>query len=286
MLGWFNLDMDENILFGIAGIPINAKPKTTEGGIQRIAELGLGCMELQFGRGINMPQDMAREVGELAKEHDVKLSAHAPYYINFNAHDEKKLAASRKMLAETVRIACTMQAEAVVFHPAFYLKDPPAEVYVRVKDSLAEAASQLRKEDNQVELRAETTGKASQFGSLEEILNLCADIDCVVPCIDFAHLHSRRGALNSYAEFVGIINLVVEKLGWQAIDHMHIHISGIEYSSKGEINHLRLKDSDLRFKDLLEALKDLDVKGRVICESPDEHREEDALLLQETYNSI
>jgi deoxyribonuclease-4 len=36
--------------------------------------------------------------------------------------------------------------------------------------------------------------------------------------------------------------------------------------------------------ELLRALKELEVKGLVICESPD--REGDAQLLQETYNSL
>lgn len=278
--------MGEKLLFGIAGIPPSSKPRTAEGGIERLGELGISCMEVQFGHGVNMNERMAQDVGKLAMERDVKLTVHAPYYINLNAHQKEKVVNSQKMLIHSAHIASLLGAEAIIFHPAFYLKDPPNEVYSRVRKELEETVASLREEGNHVLLRAETTGKGSQFGSLEEVLDLSADIDGVAPCIDFAHIHARTGKYNSYAEFVAIFNQIAAKLGWQALGHMHIHLSGIKYSAKGELKHMGLKDSDLRFVDLLRALKDLEAKGRVICESPDEVREEDTALLMETYASL
>ena len=65
---------------------------------------------------------------------------------------------------------------------------------------------------------------------------------------------------------------------------MHIHVSCIDYGDKGERKHLNLKESDFQYAELLKALKDYDAKGIVICESP--NLEEDALLLQATYNEL
>jgi deoxyribonuclease-4 len=62
---------------------------------------------------------------------------------------------------------------------------------------------------------------------------------------------------------------------------MHIHLSGIHYGKKGEIKHLELRESDLRYKELLKALKTREVSGLIVCESP--NLEEDALLLQQSY---
>lgn len=278
--------MGEKLLFGIAGIPPSSKPRTAEGGIQRVIELGLSCMEVQFGHRVNMNEHTAREVGGIAEKRDVKLTVHAPYYINLNAHEDAKIVNSRKMLVHSAYIASLLGAESIIFHPAFYLKDPPKEVYEKVRQRLDETARSLRDEGNHVLLRTETTGKGSQFGTLDEVLDLSADIDGVAPCVDFAHIHARTGQYNSYAEFVGMLNKIAEKLGWQSLGHMHIHLSGIKYSAKGELQHMGLKDSDLRFVDLMQALKDLDVKGRIICESPEETREDDALLAMETYNSL
>jgi deoxyribonuclease-4 len=61
-----------------------------------------------------------------------------------------------------------------------------------------------------------------------------------------------------------------------------VHISGIEYDKNGEKKHLTLQESDLKYIELLEALKGFKVKGLVICESPS--LEEDALLLRKTYH--
>ena len=276
--------MSEKLLFGTAGVPPSARSSATEAGIERIAELGLGCLEVQFVRGVKMNERVAREVGEVAKKSGVRLTAHAPYFINLNAHEKEKVVASQQRLIHTAHIASLLGAEAIVFHPAFYLNDSPPAVYARVKEMLEETVRLLMAEGNRVLLRPETTGKGSQFGTLEEVLNLSAEIDGVAPCLDFAHLHARRGGGNSYKEFMAILNQMAERLGRQALDGMHIHLSGIHYGRKGEINHLNLKESDFRYVELLRVLKELEVKGLIICESPD--REGDALLLQETYNSL
>ena len=128
------------------------------------------------------------------------------------------------------------------------------------------------------------TGKSSQFGTVAEIINLCNEIEGLAPCIDFAHWHSRTGEFNSYPEFAAVLLQIKEGLGQAALDNMHIHFSGIKYGAKGEIKHLDLAESDLQYVELLKALKDYDVKGLVVCESPS--LEGDARLLQETYNTL
>ncbi len=272
------------LIFGTAGAPISSKPPNTEGGIERVAELGLGCMEVQFVRGVKMSESMAQMVAEVAKKRGVKLTAHAPYFINLNAEEEEKVIASQERLIQTARIASLLGAEGIVFHAAFYLDAPPSAVYTTVKRNLEQTIRRLRAEGNQVLLRPETMGKASQFGTLEEVLSLSTEVEGIAPCVDFAHWHARTGRFNSYEEFAAMLLQVEEKLGRQALDNMHIHISGIQYGRQGEIKHLNLKESDLHYIELLKALKTLGVKGLVICESPD--REGDALLLQQTYASL
>lgn len=135
-----------------------------------------------------------------------------------------------------------------------------------------------------MKIRPEVTGRESQFGTLEEVLRLSAEVKGLAPCIDFAHWHARTGAFNSHKEFVTMLQRVESALGRQALDNMHLHVAGIEYGRGGEKRHLRLKDSDLNFIELLQALKDYGVKGSLICESP--NLEEDALLLQECYEAL
>ncbi len=272
------------LLFGTAGIPHSARSKTTIDGIERIAELGLGCMEIEFVQGVKMGEAGARLVADTATKEGIKLSAHAPYFINFNAHEPEKIRASQDRVLQTARIAALCSAESVTFHAAFYLGDPPEKAYSTVKKYLAEMLNQLKRENNRVWIRPEVAGKLSQFGSLEEILNLSTEIEGLAPCIDFAHWHARNGRFNSYPEFTSILLQVKERLGGAALDDMHIHVSGIAYGKKGEIKHLNLKESDFQYTELLKALNDYDASGIVICESP--NLEEDALLLQATYKEI
>ncbi len=272
------------LLFGTAGTPHSARSNTTIDGIERIAELGLGCMEIEFVRGVRMGEQSARQVAEVATRKGIRLSAHAPYFLNFNAHEPEKIRASQGRLLQTARIASLCGAQSVVFHTAFYLGDPPEKAYNTVKKYLGEVMHQLRRENNRVCIRPEVMGKQSQFGTIEEILNLCTELGGLAPCIDFAHWHARTGVFNSYQEFASILLQIKERLGRVALDDMHIHFSGIKYGGKGEKKHLNLRDSDLQYVEILKALMDYEVKGLVICESP--NLEDDALLLQETHNTL
>jgi len=269
------------LLFGTAGIPLSARARTTESGIARVSELGLGCLEVQFVQGVKMADKVALSVGKTARTRGVVLTAHAPYFINLNARESAKVGASQDRLLQTARVAEKFEAFGIVFHPGFYLGDSPDKAYSSIKTHLEEVRTRLRDEDNAVILRPEVMGKISQFGSLEETIALSAEIAGVAPCLDFSHWHARTGKANSYKEFVTVLDQVEEKLGRQALDNMHIHVSGVAYGPRGEIRHLTLDESDFQYTELLKALKERRVQGVVICESP--NLEEDALLLQQTY---
>jgi len=272
------------LLFGTAGIPHSAHPRTTIDGIKRIAELGLGAMEIEFVQGVKMGEAGARLVAQTALKEGVKLSAHAPYYINFNAREPEKVRASQDRLLQTARIGALCGTESIVFHPAFYLGDPPQKAYQNVKQHLGEVLDQLKREHNPVCIRPEIMGKPSAFGTIDEVLKLCTELKGLAPCIDFAHWHARDGKSNSYPEFSAILRQVEERLGRATLDNIHVHVSGIRYGPKGEISHLDLKDSDFRYTELIKALRDYHVGGLIICESP--NLEGDALLLKETYMSL
>jgi deoxyribonuclease IV len=274
------------LLFGTGGIPHSAtKPKNLLNGIKRIAELGLGCTEMEFVYGVRMTDAEASQVAAAAQKYRVKLTAHAPYYINLNSHENDKLIASQERLIQTAHVAALCGASDIAFHAAFYLEDPPAEVYSRLKKLLTGIVEEIKRQYRFITLRPELMGKHSQFGSLEELLSLCSEVEGLLPCIDFAHLHSRTGKINSYYEFKSVLNQIEKKLGRSALENMHIHLSGINYNSKaGELSHLNVRESDLKYPELLMALREAGAGGVVICESP--NLEEDALHLQETYNKV
>ena len=275
----------KELLFGTAGTPASTKKRGSVDGIKRIRELGLGCMELEFVRGVRMKEGTAGQVNEIGIAQDIALSVHAPYYINLNSAEQDKFDASVERIYQSARIGALCGARSIVFHPAYYQGSSSEKVYARVSETLTKLSNRFVEEGIDAILRPETTGKPTQFGSLEELVNMSSELEGVLPCIDFSHLHARSaGAENSYEEFRATLTMVEDILGREGLDDMHIHISGIEYGPKGEKNHLNLDESDLNYTDLMKAFKEFYIKGLVICESP--NLEADALLMKRTYESI
>jgi len=274
----------KNLLFGTGGIPRSTKGQSSILGIERIRELSLDCMELEFVQGVRMGEKGAQNVLEASLKENVALSVHAPYYINLNSYDEEKLQASLERIYQAARIGSLCGAESIVFHPAFYQKSSKEDTYKKVSEALEKLTGLLRGEGINTVLRPETMGKPAQFGTLEEVLALSTEIEGVMPCLDFCHLHSREGKENSYPEFTSILSKVEEALGKEGLSNMHMHVSGVEYGANGEKRHLSLKDSDFNYPELMQVLKEFKTKGRIILESP--VLEQDALMLREIYCNI
>ena len=275
----------KELLFGTAGIPLSANPRTTADGIKHVKKLGLGAMELEFVHSINITKEKAPEIKKIAEENNVVLTCHAPYFINLNSLEKAKVTASIGRILNSARIANLCGGYSVCFHSGFYMGQEPKMVYDTIKNNLKEIVSTLKKEGNNIWLRPETTGKETQFGNVDEILQLSQELDNVMPCVDFAHFHARtNGKYNTYREFASILEAIEKKLGKKGLENMHMHITGIAYGPKGEKNHLTLKESDLKYEELLKVLKDFKAKGVAISESP--NIEEDALLMKKVYFKI
>lgn len=273
------------LLFGTAGIPLSTEPRDTLNGIRQVKALGLGAMEVEFVHSVNVSAAAAPLVRKEAEKERVILTCHAPYYINLNAAELAKRQASAKRILDSVRVMASAGSWSVCFHPGFYMGGEKTAVYETVKGELKKIRETLNNEGVDIWIRPETTGKPSAFGNLEECIQLSQEVEGVLPCIDFAHLHARSGGKwNSTAEFREIMEKVEKGLGKEGLQNMHIHMTGIAYSEKGEKHHLTLKESDFNYQELLTAWKEFRVRGVVISESP--NIEQDALLLQTQWDSI
>ncbi len=271
------------LLFGTAGIPLAAKGTDTASGIRAVKGMGLGAMELEFVQSVNISRENAPKIKAVAEKENVMLTCHAPYYINLNAAEAAKLEASKKRLIKAAEVAWLCGGKSVAFHPGYYLGIDKEKVYEKVKKELKAVVVELKNSGCKITVRPETTGKRSQFGDLPEILRLCQEIEQVVPCIDYAHLHAREQECNSYGEFNEILAAVEKALGKEALKDMHIQIAGVNYSDKGELNHLELKDSDLSYDEIVRSWKEFKIAGVVISESP--NIEGDALMLKRIYEN-
>lgn len=278
--------MEQPFRIGTVGSPISTpkKPGGSVGAIQQIASLDLQALELGWVQSVRVSEETCALIKSVSENLDVSISVHAPYYINLNANDEE-WPKSRQRLLDAAYYGNLAGATDIIFHPGSYFEQPPEVVLEKAIPRLADCVKEIRNYGNLVTLRPETMGKSAMLGSLEDTLEMSRLIEGVSPCLDFAHLHARSaGKENSKLEWITQLNLIRSTLGENALKTLHIHLSGIEYSLKGEKNHLPLKESDFNLVELLEALIEVGAEGRILCESP--IMEEDALYIQEMLRKI
>ena len=273
------------LYIGTAGIPISAENSDTLHGIDKVKELGLNALELEFVRSVYIKDvEEAKRIGEHAKKIGVHLSIHAPYFINLNSSEKAKVAASEKRIMDSVKVAHYANALSVVIHSAYYMKMDANIVYERVRDEYKKLRKKIVDEGYEnVIMRPELMGKHTQFGTVDEIIRLSEDVEGVLPCIDFAH-YVARYEKNSYEGFAEIFEKMENRLGKNSLKNVHIHFSDIEYSEKGERRHLVLGDGPLRWHDMVKCWREYKLEGIVISESP--NIEIDAIKVKKYYDRL
>ena len=242
-----------NIRFGPAGL---GSIETAEKVLEEYSKLGLKACEIAFTYGIYIKnKENAARIGKRARELDISLSIHAPYYVNLNSADSDKRAATKKRILDCCEVGEWLGAKVVVFHPGYYSNDRN-ESYDNIRDGIIEIIGKIRKRGWKIEIVAETMGKVNVFGSVEEISRLVKETGCSF-CIDFAHILAREKEV----DFSKVAKLFPSKK-W------HVHFSGIVYGEKGEKHHRETKPEEL--KELLENLKKVAKNKEIVIinESP------------------
>ncbi len=258
------------ILIGTAGIPHCAEERSTAGGVRKVAELGLDSMEVEFVRGVSMTAEKAREVGDIAEELGIRLSVHAPYYVNLC--NPEKLRDSEKRIIDSCHRGHAMGAGVVVFHPGFYGKLPKEEAYGMVEVACREMGEAIDDNGWEVKLGLETTGKVSQFGTIEEIVSICRTNRHCVPVIDWCHIFAKYQGKVDFGELLA----KVTDAGYKRI---HTHFSGVEFTDKGEKRHITIDHRQPDFEEVAKVILKSDLEEiNIISESPE--MENDALLMK------
>ncbi|MGQ9888811.1 MAG: TIM barrel protein [Aggregatilineales bacterium] len=278
----------EPIRFGTVGSPQTTPGSGTPAAIAHSRELGLHHLEIAWVQSVRVSDETCAQIKAAAQAHNITLSVHAPYYINLNSQTADLMAKSDERLLAAARKGFLAGARDIVFHPGSYHNQPPERVYERAKEKLLELTGILREEGVDVTLRPETMGKNAMFGTLDEVIQLSRDVPGVAPCIDWAHLHARAGdgTFNSYAEFADALDRVRAGLGETGLRTLHCHLSGIAYTVKGEKEHIPLNESDILYRELLQALLDAGAAGTIAVEAPEPFHTADALVIQATYRRL
>jgi Endonuclease IV (EC 3.1.21.-) len=263
-----------NVYLGPAGIPqYVVKAKSTLDAVKAVRELGLNAMEVEFVQGVRMSRELAKQVGKAARDYRVRLSVHAPYFINLCSEEAEKVEKSRRRLVDSLDRAYHMEAWVVVVHAAYYGKLGPERCYEKVKEEL-ERAYKESGIGSGVYVGVEVTARNNQFGSVEEAFRLAKELPFVTPVIDWGHLYARNEGAINYGE---ILDLWTREFGGR---HMHTHFTSVRYRNGRFVDeHEPVERNMPPFEPLAKELKTRDMTITLICESP--LLEKDALLMKE-----
>ena len=211
------------VKFGPAGL---GGVKEAVENLKRYSELGLKACEIAFTYSIYIKEkEDAVKIKKAAKKYKIKLSIHAPYWINLNSDDKEKVKKSKERILRSCEVGTWLGAYRVVFHPGYYGEDKN-QAYEKIKKGILELQEEIKKKKYTTKLAPETTGKVNVFGSVDEIHKLSEETRCGF-CIDFAHIIAR------YKDYK--FKEVMKKFNKHK--QFHLHFSGIEYGEKGEKYH-------------------------------------------------
>lgn len=256
------------IHLGPAGVPLASKDRTTAGGIRCVAGLKLNAFEVEFVRGVGMSDETAEEAGRVARELGVLLSVHCPYFVNLCSQEPEKLDASKKRILDSVERAFHMGADVAVFHPGWYGSLAPAVAFEAVGEACADILDRMVEIGIRgVWLGLETTGKVSQFGTLDEVIEVSKKLRGCSPVVDFAHIYARQGGRIDYAS-------IFEKLRPLKLKLLHTHFTSMEWTPAkipgcgNERRHLELKVNEPPFEPLAREVLNRNIDITLISESP------------------
>lgn len=251
-----------------------------------VQNLGLDCFEYSFGRGVNLSDKKAEEIGVAFKNCNVEISVHAPYYVNLANPDDEMAEKSFGYIIDSAKKVKIMGGNRVVFHPASQGKATREDAVNITAERIKKLCDRIYRENLQdIKFCPETMGKLAQIGTIEEVTSFCTTDKVFTPCVDFGHVNAReQGSLKTEKDYTDRLEYMISCLGIDKMREFHIHFSKIEYSAKGEVRHLTFEDTVYgpEFYPLSDALKKTGLTPYVICESAGT-QDIDALAMRKIY---
>jgi deoxyribonuclease-4 len=264
----YDRDVSSRIRVGPARRPSRESP---EEAIDLLLARGYSACEIDFESGFWMDYPFAERLGELAREHDVALSVHAPLF-GFMGHLEasgRKFTSAVGALDRSAGIVAASGAELVVFHPGFLLGRSHEDAIDAVVGQLGTLRERLEQKGRAVPFGIEVMGRVRDLGSVDDVVDIARRVTWVRPVLDFAHMHATSdGRFLDADPFADALTLADGVLSPGA--PFHIHFSDIAFANRNETRHLSYGEGTLRADPLHEALGRFARAATVISESPDE----------------
>lgn len=279
-----------SISFGPGGNSASfGKRKFPEDLPEYLAGLGLNGYEIECGRGVRIAAKTYELLPQIAKENNIVLSLHTPYFISLSSENEETRLKSLTYIEESAQAAHKLGAKKIVVHSGSCAKMTREQALELARDTLARAQKMLDEKGlSDIIICPETMGKVNQLGTLSEVIELCGTDERFLPCVDFGHLNARTlGGIKTKADYAAILDEIEDQLGHERLKSFHVHFSKIMYTAGGEKEHLTFEDEKYgpQYQPLMELFRQRDLQPSIICESAGTQAE-DAAQMKKYYESL
>lgn len=248
---------------------------------------GLDAYEYEAGRGVNVSEAVLREIGRAAREAEVRMSLHAPYFISLSGVATETRLKSVSYIEQSLRAAELLGADVIVVHCGSCAKISREEAMRLSADTLVRTLETVGTPSARIGI--ETMGKQNQLGTLEEVIALCKVDPRLVPVVDFGHLNARDcgGVFTTADDYRRVFHAIGEALGDAVAKDLHCHFSKIEWTGAGEKRHLTFADTVYgpAYEPLMEAIARDGLTPTIICESAGTQTY-DALAMKQCYEGV
>ena len=263
--------------------------KDSEQAPEWLHSLGLSAYEYSFTLGRFITPAKAERMRAEAEKYNIKISVHAPYYINFCNLSETSQENNAKYVLNSLRGVRAMGGDSCVVHVGSTMKKPREEAFSNLEKSLKDFLQTYYDEGlDGTHINPETMGKYTNIGTVDEIFEVCSWDKNLVPCFDFGHINCiTQGSLKTKDDFLRIFEKGIDKIGFDKINNCHVHFSKIKYGEKGEIAHLTFEDNVYgpNYEPFLESVKELNLNPTIISESKGT-QPQDAQTMANFYKSL
>ena len=252
-----------------------------------LSEYGLDAYEFEAGNGIAAGEATLRKIGDAARQYNISMSLHTPYYISLSGVDPEKRLKSIDYVQKSLWAAELLGADTIVIHSGSAAKISREEAMRLSCDTLQRVIEAVG--DTPIKLGIETMGKVNQLGTLDEVIEQCRVDSHYVPVVDFGHMNAREigGLFVTSDDYRRIFDKIALGCGDEVAKNLHCHFSKIEFTGAGEKKHLTFADTVYGpdFEPLIEAIVKEDLTPRIICESAGTQAE-DAKAMKNYYEKL
>jgi len=222
-------------------------------------------------------------VGKVAKEVDVRLTLHTPYYMKLTDYQGDLVEKSKRGFKYSSVMADALDANMVITHLGIKNESMSDE---DIRDASIENVREIRdwinaELSNDLKIGIEVQAGEDVFGSLDNVLDVCKKVSGTIPVLNFAHLKAMKEYdLEEPEDFEEIFDKCKNFIK----NDYYVHFSGVEVRSEEEYRFTPIKRGDLNFEVLVDHLLESWDDVTIISGSP--LKEHDAMYMKVIFERL